>query len=157
MKRFKIFGILVFVLVGFLILSHNVFAESGLTKIAENVYSYVDVKGAIPQNSFGANAGIIIGKDGIVVIDTLISAKEAQRFINDIRKVSDKPVKSVINTHYHLDHTFGNSEFTKLGAIIIAQANDDKNLHNAGEATLKNAKMYGLSESDMEGTTIAYP
>ena len=90
--------------------------KGGLEKIADNVYSYVDIKNGTPQKSFGANAGIIIGEDGIVVIDTLVSSKEAMRFIKDIRAVSDKPIKYVINTHYHLDHTFGNSEFVKLGA-----------------------------------------
>ncbi|MBI5205658.1 MAG: MBL fold metallo-hydrolase [Nitrospirae bacterium] len=157
MKRLIVFGIFVFVLISFFTFGQSAFAQSGLTKIADNVYSYVDVKGAAPQNSFGANAGIIIGKDGIVVIDTLISAKEAQRFINDIRKISDKPIKYVVNTHFHLDHTFGNSEFAKLGAIIIAQASDNENLQKSGEATLKNASAYGLSEKDMEGTKIAYP
>lgn len=157
MKRWMVFGILVFVFISFLTFGQNVFAEQGLTKIADNVYSYVDVKGATPQNSFGANAGIIIGRDGIAVVDTLISSKEAKRFINDIRKISGKPIKYVVNTHFHLDHTFGNAEFEKLGAIIVAHENDDRNLRKSGESTLKNATMYGLSESDMEGTVIAYP
>jgi len=156
MKRLTVFGILVFAAVSFLIFSHKAFAE-GLTKIADNVYSYVDVKGSSPQNSFGANAGIIIGKDGIVVIDTLVSAKEAKRFIEDIKKVSDKPIKYVVNTHYHLDHTFGNAEFEKMGAIIVSHVNDEQNLRKNGKSVLKNAKVYGLSESDMEGTVIAYP
>ncbi|MBA4394614.1 MAG: MBL fold metallo-hydrolase [Desulfobacca sp.] len=135
---------------------HPVSAQ-GLVKIADNIYSYMDVKQGSPQNSFGANAGIIIGQDGIVVIDTLISAKEAKRFIQDIRLISDKPIRYVINTHYHLDHAFGNSEFAKLGAVIIAQENGHKNLKEKGEATLKNVKGYGLSEPDMEGTSIAVP
>src|SRR5512140_3087910 len=84
------------------LLGQQAYAEGGLTRIADNVYSYVDVKGATPQNSFGANAGIVIGKNGILVVDTLISSKEAKRFLQDIRKVSDKPIKYVINTHYHL-------------------------------------------------------
>jgi len=50
-------------------------AADKLTRIAGNVYAYVDTKGASPKNSFGANAGIIIGKDGIVVVDTLVSAR----------------------------------------------------------------------------------
>ena len=139
------------------LISQQVCAADGLTKIADNVYSYVDTKGASPQNSFGANAGIIIGKEGIVVVDTLISAKEAKRFIQDIRKISDKPIKYVVNTHWHLDHTFGNSEFEGLVAIIISHAADKKNLMAGGEETLKNAKTYGLSEDDMAGTKIAYP
>jgi cyclase len=136
--------------------THPVSGE-GLTKIADNIFSYVNLQKAGPQNSFGANAGIIIGRDGIVVVDTLISAKEAKRFIRDIRAISDKPIRYVINTHYHLDHSFGNSEFEKLGAVIIAHENCKKDLEDKGEASLKNAKSYGLSDIDMEGTRIAVP
>jgi len=132
-------------------------AADGLTKIADNVYSYVGVKKASPANSFGANAGIVIGRDGIVVIDTLISAKEAGRFIKDIRAVSDKPIRYVINTHSHLDHTFGNVEFARLGAVIVSHVNGRKNMQINGEANLKKASAYGLSEKEMEGTRITYP
>lgn len=135
----------------------DAFAQSQLRKIADNVYSYIDVKGGSPANSFGANAGMVIGKDSILVVDTLISAKEAKRFITDIRAISDKPIKYIVNTHYHLDHTFGNSEFEKQGAVIIAHTNCKKNMEKSAEGTLKNVKAFGLTEKDMEGTKIAYP
>ncbi len=154
---FVVVCIFVLVFAGSATFAQAATAQGGLTKIADNVYSYVDVKHGSPANSFGANAGIIVGRDGIIVIDTLISAKEAQRFISDIRKVSDKPVKYVINTHYHLDHSFGNAEFEKMGAIIISHESDRINLQNNGEAALKNAGAYGLTENDMEGTKLAYP
>lgn len=142
----------------FTVCSHEARAQQGgLTRITDNVYSYVDVKQSGPQNSYGANAGIVIGENGIVVIDTLISSIEAKRFIKDIRAVSDKPIKYVVNTHYHLDHTFGNSEFEKLGAAIISHTNDRMNSLRHSEAALKNSKNYGLTEKDMEGTTISYP
>jgi len=132
-------------------------AESGLVRIAENVYSYVDVKEASAANSFGANAGIIIGDSGIAVIDTLVSAREAKRFIKDIRAITEKPVKYVINTHYHLDHTFGNAEFAQLGAAIIAHAYCGDAMRKNTEEVLKNAGNFGLTPEDMEGTEIAYP
>lgn len=132
-------------------------AQAGLTKVADNVYAYVDTKHASPANSFGANAGVIIGRDGIVIIDTLISAKEAQKFIKDIRAVSNKPVKYVVNTHMHLDHTFGNCEFAKLGAVIIAQTDEKRDMKSYAAPALKNASAYGLTEKDMEGTEICYP
>ena len=132
-------------------------AQQGLTKLADNVYSYADVKNGSPANSFAANAGIVVGRDGILVIDTLISAREAKRFIADIRKISDKPIKYVVDTHYHLDHSFGNSEFVRLGATIISQANDRDNLEKKGEAALKHAKDYGLSDADLAGTVITLP
>lgn len=145
-----------FILLGIILFS-RIAAAQGLTKIAENVYSYVDAKDASAQSSFGANAGIVIGEKGILVVDTLISAKEAQRFIKDIRAVSDKPIKYVVNTHSHLDHAFGNSEFKKLDAVVISHSNCGKNLRAKGEETLKNISVFGLSASDMEGTVITYP
>jgi cyclase len=132
-------------------------AEQGLKKIAENVYSYVDTKNASPRNGFGANAGIIIGKDGILVVDTLISAKKADEFLKDIRTISDKPINYVVNTHSHLDHCFGNAEFEKRGAVIVAHRNSRDDLLMNGEATMKRAKAYGLTDDDLEGTTIALP
>jgi glyoxylase-like metal-dependent hydrolase (beta-lactamase superfamily II) len=140
-----------------MLVASTAYAGQGLTKLADNVYSYVDVKNASPANSFAANAGIVIGRDGILVVDTLISAKEAQRFIKDIRKISDKPIKYVVNTHYHLDHAFGNCEFAKLGATIISHMNDRKNLADKGEAALKNAKSYGLTDEDLAGTVVTLP
>jgi cyclase len=140
-----------------MLLASTASAGQGLTKLADNVYSYVDVKNGSPANSFAANAGIVIGRDGILVVDTLISAKEARRFIGDIRKVSDKPIKYVVDTHYHLDHAFGNGEFANLGAAIISQENDRKNLEIKGAAALKNAKGYGLTDEDLAGTVIALP
>jgi len=132
-------------------------AQEGLTRIAENVYSYVDIKHASPQNSFGANAGIVVGKNGILVVDTLISSKKARKFLEDIRAFSDKPIKYVVNTHSHLDHCFGNAEFDKIGAVIIAHQNSGKDLRLNGEATMKRARAYGLTDDDLEGTTIALP
>lgn len=132
-------------------------AADKLTKITDNVYAFVDTKQSSKANSFGANVGIIIGRDSIAVVDTLISAKEAKRFIKAIKAVSRKPIRYVINTHYHLDHSFGNAEFVKLGAVIIAQENDTKTMEKTAEATLKDAAQLGLTLEDMKGTRIAYP
>jgi len=132
-------------------------AQTGLTRIADGVYSYVDAKEPSPTTSFGANAGIVIGKDGIVVVDTLISAKEAQRFIRDIRAVSDKPIRYVVDTHDHLDHVLGNSEFAKLGAVIIAQADAKAAMVKNGDGLLQRAKYFGLNDEAMSGTTVVVP
>lgn len=144
-------------LIGFAAATGATPAGGGLTKIAEGIYSYVDVKHASPQNSFGANAGIVVGRDGIVVVDTLISAKEAKKFIKDIRAVSGKPIKYVVNTHMHLDHAFGNCEFEKLGATIIAHVAGKREMKSYAESALKNASAFGLTEKDMEGTGLCYP
>lgn len=153
MKRF----VAVCIVALMVVCNAEAFAQDGLTKIADNVYSYVGAKDASPTNSFAANAGIVIGRDGILVVDTLISAKEGERFLADIRKVSDKPIKYVVNTHTHLDHAFGNCVFAKLGATVISHDADLRLLEKVGESTLKNIANFGLKPDDMKGTAIVYP
>ena len=153
MKRFITAGICLFMAV----FGSAAISRAGLTKIADNVYSYVGEKDASPTHSFAANAGIVIGRDGILVVDTLISAKEAERFLADIRKVSDKPIRYVVNTHTHLDHAFGNCIFTRLGATVISHEADRRMLEKVGESTLKNSVNFGLKPEDMAGTEIVYP
>lgn len=131
------------------------FAE--LTQLADKVYAYVGATDASAAASFAANAGIIIGRDGVLVVDTLVSAKEGERFLTDIRKVTDKPIKYVVNTHTHLDHTFGNCVFARLGATIIAQQADHDMLAETGAEALKNAANFGLTSEQMEGTEIVLP
>ncbi len=129
----------------------------GLTKIADGVYSYVDEKNPSPATSFGANAGIVVGRDGVVVVDTLTSAKEAQRFLKDIRSVTDKPIKYVVNTHHHLDHSLGNSEFVKLGAAVIGQENCRREAQKDADTIIKRALNYGFTAEALEGTTVVLP
>lgn len=153
MKQFVIIPLIALVaVIGAAIPGH---AE--LTRLADNVYAYVGAKAASPANSFAANAGIVIGREGILVVDTLISAKEGERFLADIRKVSDKPIKYVVNTHTHLDHAFGNCVFARQGAVIISHEADRALLEKIGAATLTNIGNYGMTPADMVGTEIVYP
>ncbi|NVN91848.1 MAG: MBL fold metallo-hydrolase [Desulfuromonadales bacterium] len=132
-------------------------AFAGLTKLADNVYSYVGVKDASPAHSFAANAGIVIGLDGVLVVDTLISAKEGERFLADIRRVTDKPIKYVVNTHTHLDHALGNCVFARLGATVISHEADRTMLIAQGAAILQHAGDYGLKPEEMAGTQVVIP
>ena len=138
-----------------LLCSQTAFAE--LTKLSANVYAYVGQQDATPGNSFAANAGIVIGKNGVLVVDTLISAKEGERFLADIRKVTTMPIKYVVNTHTHLDHAFGNCVFARLGVPVISHAADRETLERTGAETLKNIGQYGLKPEEMAGTQIVLP
>jgi len=132
-------------------------AFADLTKLSDNVYAYVGEKDASPSHSFAANAGIVIGRDGVLVVDTLISAKEGERFLADIRKITKKPIKYVVNTHTHLDHAFGNCVFAELGATVISHSADKVLLAKSGADILKNAEAYGLKPEDLAGTAIVLP
>jgi cyclase len=114
----------------------------------------VDFKNASPAtNSFGVNTGVVIGNDAVLVVDTRISAKKAQEFIADIKKITSKPIKYVVNTHYHLDHSWGNCEFAKLGAVVIGHENGRVRSLEAIKEAIPRLQDFGLSPQDMEGTT----
>lgn len=128
-----------------------------LQKLSDHVYAYVGVTNASPAaNSFGANSGVVIGRDAVLVVDTLVSAKEAELLRADIKKLTDKPIKYVVNTHYHLDHAWGNSVFVKDGAVVIGHENSrlagSKNI-----SALEHAGDFGLTPQDMEGTVLELP
>jgi len=68
---------------------------------------------------FGGNIGAYVGDDGIVLVDTE-QVQLGPKIEAALKTISDKPVKFVLNTHWHGDHTGGNAYFGKT-AIIIAQ------------------------------------
>ncbi len=75
-----------------------------------------------PKNqNFISNAGFVVTGDSVVVIDALGSPALAERLLAEIRKITPKPVKTVILTHYHADHVYGLQVFKDQGAHIIAQ------------------------------------
>jgi len=164
MRRFRLLLTLSLALVLSLTVSATAQAQGpaqgpaqGLTRIAENVYAYVGVKDASPRNSYAANAGIVVGTDGVLVIDTLISAKEGQRFLKDIRAVTKKPIKYVVTTHGHLDHAFGACVFTDLGATLVGHELDRANLDKHGAGLLKKPEAFGLTKEDLAGTRVVLP
>jgi len=97
--------------------------EMKVTKVAGSVYM---LQGA------GGNIGASVGDDGIVIVDDQY-APLAEKIQAALKGITDKPVRFVINTHYHGDHTGGNAYFQKQ-APIIAQDNVRKRLESGGSA-----------------------
>jgi cyclase len=75
----------------------------------------------------GGNVGLTVGADGAAIIDDQF-ADMAPKIRAAVAVLTDQPVKFVINTHLHGDHTGGNDAFGKAGAVIIAQENVRKRL-----------------------------
>jgi glyoxylase-like metal-dependent hydrolase (beta-lactamase superfamily II) len=75
----------------------------------------------------GGNVGLTVGVDGAAIIDDQF-ADMAPKIRAAVAMLTDRPVKFVINTHLHGDHTGGNDAFGKAGAVIIAQENVRKRL-----------------------------
>jgi cyclase len=75
----------------------------------------------------GGNVGLTVGRDGAAIIDDQF-ADMAPKIRAAVALLTDQPVRFVINTHLHGDHTGGNDAFGKAGAVIIAQENVRKRL-----------------------------
>jgi cyclase len=86
-----------------------------------------------------SNAGFVIGTTGVAVIDTFEDTAPARDLLAAIRSLTKLPIRWVVNTHYHLDHTGGNSVFAEIGATILAHRNV-----RAWERT-ENLKFFGVA------------
>lgn len=75
----------------------------------------------------GGNVGISTGEDGLYIIDDQVEPVTSQ-LLQAIRKVSNEPIRFVINTHYHADHTGGNEAIGAAGTVIIAHDNIRKRM-----------------------------
>ena len=71
----------------------------------------------------GSNAGVVIGDDAVLVVDSFGAPDTARALLSEIRKITPKPIRYLVNTHYHLDHTGGNQVFKDAGAIIVTHRN----------------------------------
>ncbi|MBC8022522.1 MAG: MBL fold metallo-hydrolase [Burkholderiales bacterium] len=75
----------------------------------------------------GGNLGLSIGEDAVFLIDDQF-APLSERITAAIAKLTSKPVRFVLNTHWHVDHTGGNENFGKAGAVLIAHENVRKRM-----------------------------
>ena len=92
--------------------------EIKATQLTEKVYM---LQGA------GGNIGLSVGDQEIFIIDDQF-APLSQKILDAIKKISNKPLTFLVNTHFHGDHTGGNENMAKAGATIIAHENVKKRL-----------------------------
>ena len=75
----------------------------------------------------GGNIGVSVGEDGVFMIDGQF-ADMSEKIITAVKTISGKELKYLINTHWHGDHTGGNENFNKQGAVIVAHENVHKRM-----------------------------
>ena len=94
-----------------------------LQEVAQGVYALIsstDFPPASPAVAI-ANGGIVIGSDSVLVIDPFQTSDLAEMLISTVKSLTDKPIKYVLNTHYHFDHTGGNVAFVKQNIPVIGR------------------------------------
>ena len=99
-----------------------------ITKASGNVY-FLDCTGGFG----GGNVAASIGDDGILLVDDMYAAM-VPKLLATLKTISDKPVKIVLNTHFHGDHIQGN-EVLHTSAVIIGHENVVKRLIAANKET----------------------
>ena len=110
-------------------------------KIAPNLFILHGSAGLDPAHpdGSGGRVAVLFGPDGVLMVDT--ENKElADKTLRTIRSFTSAPIKIVVNSHIHSDHTGGDEFFGKLGAVIFSQENLRKEM---------------LSPPDRSGDTVA--
>ena len=85
--------------------------QVGLQETASGIYAYIGEDGV-------ANAGFAVGERGVLMIDSGMSPAQGEELLQAVRRVTDKPIRILINTHYHGDHVLGNEVFSPPALIL---------------------------------------
>jgi cyclase len=75
-----------------------------LQEVSDGIFAYVQPDGSWFLN----NTGFLVGRDGVVSIDTTSTERRTRAYLEAIARVTDRPVRLLVNTHHHGDHTHGN-------------------------------------------------
>lgn len=98
--------------------------------------------------SLDLNVGVVVGDDGLLIIDTRSTHEEARELLDELKGLSSKPVRWVINTHYHWDHVYGNAMFE--GAEIWGHELCQSAMRDIGEEMKESAKRWLPAENHPE-------
>jgi glyoxylase-like metal-dependent hydrolase (beta-lactamase superfamily II) len=91
-------------------------------KLGPNAYMLTGSAGLDPSHEDGAGGriGVLAGPDGILMIDSQY-AQLGEKVLAAVKKIDSGPIRYLVNTHIHRDHTAGNAFFAKQGAVIFAR------------------------------------
>ena len=101
----------------------------------------------------GGNIGVSIGDDGTFIVDDQF-APLTEKITAAIAELTDNPVDFVINTHWHYDHTDGNENFGRAGAIIVAQENSRRRMETDQIVSLSNRLQEAYSKEGLPKITF---
>ena len=92
--------------------------QTGVIEVAPGAYAFIQEGGA-------TDAGFLVEEEGVVIIDTLMTRTLAERLLAEAARVTDKPVRYVVNTHWHGDHLFGNALMPEAPIIAHDTCRED--------------------------------
>lgn len=105
-----------------------------LIKVTDHIYVAED------YFYYRENSAVYIGDKDVTVISATWTPETAKLLVNKVRQITKKPIKAVIDTHYHLDRVGGNSYFKSIGAQVIASKMTSALMKENWESGLKSAQ-----------------
>ena len=140
--------------------SKNYFDQYSAQKINDTLYViHGPTEYPNPDNrGFMNNPAFILSEDGVVVVDPGSSHETGSMLLREIKKITDKPVTHIFNTHVHGDHWLGNDIILQSypDAIVMADPRMIKKA-KAGAAQTWIDNLISLTDGATKGTKIAYP
>jgi quinoprotein relay system zinc metallohydrolase 2 len=132
--------------------------DAGLSEVAPGLFVHVAPYELVTAGNHGdiSNSCIIVGNDTVAVVDTGGSYTAGKALRDAAAKVTDKPIRYVINTHMHTDHVLGNAAFEGLGAEFVGHHKLPAALSARADSYLRNAQVR-LGDSGFAGTKIVMP
>lgn len=126
--------------------------------MSEHVYYVMGKAGIATDNEgFISNAGFVVTDDGVVVFDALGTPSLAAALLERIRKITDKPIKYVVMSHYHADHIYGLQVFKEAGATIYAPEGSVEYIYSEAAANRLEERQLSLSPWVNDNTEIVAP
>jgi cyclase len=84
-----------------------------IQQVSQGIYAYLQPDGSWWLN----NTGFLVSRDGVISVDAISTERRTRAYLDAIKTVTQKPVRTLVNTHHHGDHTHGN--YLMSGATII--------------------------------------
>ena len=134
-------------LIGVLVaLPHIVLAE--MQQVAPDLYFHYDYG--------GSNSAVMITDDGVVVVDTRMHPKDAETLLAEIRKITDAPIRYVINSQFHGDHYMGNAVFESEGATFITHTDTKQEIEKRFQFEVEN-RPFAARGQDPDEVALVLP